>query len=302
MTESFTPPDGFSPDPLFFGRGRVRSRKQAKRLERRRRHAQFVPFTQLPPREQRDLTVRLGWKIRNDLDSGGQFVTHHLLPGCREWAHLPETPITHYADVFFLAQGRAPRVYFNATVHTLAARWAQALIEAVEADVEAQLSPEDQRRAFPRVYTRPSSMGHELLFAPPATLASLGGLTLDGARAARLRDIWETRADRLTIGESATLDPGYRSGVGLDLVVVEPNLTIAAVNRAIERFRSWGECDHVGPPEPFQPHQAAVDALLRRELWHWDASQARAEGREPPPFPDEAEATDGFYSNAIRVP
>lgn len=300
MTDVFVPPEGFVLDPLFSGRARPRTRAAEKRRARRRREQRFTPFVALSRRAQRARVVTLGWRIRTDPHGEGVFFSHDILPGSRERPDPTLRP-THYADVYFLAKGPQPTVYYNATLRTLASIWTQRLIALAEAAVEARLSPEDAERALPVAYTKPDGPFIEMVFAPPQGLASLDGLTVEGAQAAWLRAHWEERGTLVQVGEEATLDPSYRDGLGLDLVTNEPTLSVAAVVRAIAAFRARGEQAYVQAPEPFAAHQATVDALLLRQLWRWDCTQARAAGLPKPPLPTAAETTDGYDSNDIRL-
>jgi hypothetical protein len=295
----FTPPEGFVPDPLFSRRSEPsRHRKQRQRRQAQRR---FVPFTDLPRRERRDRTVALGWRIRSDANGAGVFTSHDILPGSREW---PESKggVAHWADVFFLAQGRQPTAYFNATVETVAMVWANRLIELAETAIAAQMTAADEERSRPQAFSKRLPGGHSaMIFGPHTGLASLGGLTVEGAQAAWLRERWDARATLVSMGETARLEPGYRSGIGLTLITAEPNLTVSAVARAIAVYRSRGEGAYTAPPEDFATHQAAIEAIVLHRLWRWDCVQARVAGEPVPDQPEAALLGGGVEINAIRL-
>jgi len=246
--------------------------------------------------------VALGWRIRTDPNGHGVFHSHDILPGSQEWP-IERGGVAHWADILFLAQGRQPDRFFNATLYTVAEQWAGELITMAEAAVEAKLSAEDRERVKPRAYTsKPDRLGFiSMVFAPHQGLASLDGLTEEGAKAQWLRAHWEQRGTLVTVGERARFYGDYTYGVGLDLITAEPNLTTEAVVRAIEAFRARGEQPYQAPAEAFVTHQAAIDAILKARLWKWDAAQARVTGQPEPELDPACTAVLHIESNALRT-
>lgn len=288
MSES-APPEGF----VEFGLARSRASK-------RRRPRQHKVFDDLPLSARRNRAVALGWRIRCDRNGAGVFTSHDYLPGSIEWP-VSEGGQVHWADVIFLsAAGPRTGRIFNATVHTLAMRLAESIEEVVENAIDEQLSPEDRDRARVRMFLRriPGKNSSEMVFSPHPVLDSLGGMTVEGARAKWLREHWDRLDNLVRVGESAQFLPGFAFGTGLNLTTAQPNLTVEAVAAAIADFRARGETQYEIPVD-FQTQRATVEAMLRGKLWRWDCIQARATGAPDPASPDDVLV--GFESNAIRV-
>lgn len=307
MPKAFVPPPGYT--DLLAGED-SRSTKQYKRARAKGRSRNTDPhripeFASLPYRQRREETVRLGWRIRTDANGRGLFLTHSILPGSREWPDEDQGGLTTWVDAVFLPQGvKQPDFFFDAHLETAAAVAARTLLEQARAAIEAQMTPEEREETALGMFVGPPEKGGScpVVFAPPVGAASLNGLTPQGAQAAWLRERWNDRFALAPIGESAAFAERSCSGRSVRLVTAEPNLTVDAVVRAINRFRERGEqafADPILSPAALQPQ---FDALLEATLWRWEHTQAEFEGREhPAPTDQMVHRAAGAHSNAVRL-
>lgn len=292
---AFVPPDGFTADSLFH----LSARPSAPVRRAKARAWRTTSFAKQSHHYRRGATVSLGWRIRTDPNGRGIFTTHDILPGSREWGEAPASSHCQWADALFLKTGQQPAMFFNATIRTLALVWAEGIIAAAEDAIDAAISTDDANEARLRSFSRrlPGG-GCEMIFAPAKRLASLGGLTREGAIAGWLREHWETRGDIFVPRQSAKLCREYGYGVGLNLVTGERALSLDGVVAAIACFRSYGEQDYILSKEPFGNYAETVDAILRGHLCQWDCVQADADDEPRPEWPEDAVSVD---SNLIRI-
>jgi hypothetical protein len=123
-----------------------------------------------------------------------------------------------------------------------------------------------------------------------------------GAQAAWLRRNWDRLPELVpAIGESATLDSDYAYGLGLHWTVAAPSLSVATIARSVKEFHTRGDQAFEAAPEDFEKHRITIEAMLKASLWHWEASEARSKGEEPPEPSEEALKVMGYESNAIRM-
>jgi hypothetical protein len=305
MTQDFIPPEGFLPSFEFRARRRT-SREGKRRAKFAFQNRHFTPFSELPRRVRRAKTVAMGWRIRNDIDSQGLFITHTVLPGSRQWPiDLKRGEgVSHAATVRFLPTTvRQPAYFFNANLITLASVWAQAIVAHVEKIIEETLSPEDLEHSQLRYFLKPlPGGGSQMITAPNIGLASLGGLTVKGAQAKWLRSHWGELATLVSVGEKAEFQPGYQSGQGLDLITAERNLSVEAVCRAIKAFRDRGEAAYENVSADFETQRDLIEAMLKTHLWRWDSCEAKSRGDGAPlPIDDDARRLFDYQSSAIRI-
>lgn len=193
--------------------------------------------------------------------------------------------------------------FYNATATTAAMVASKSIVDRIESEVMGQIPeselPLTRLRSFSQKHR---DGGRSMVFAPHSAIPSLGGLTVPGACAQRLRGYWEDWPRWVSVAESARFLPGYAFGVGLELVVQETNLTVDALVDCVNRFRERGEVEFEDEPLNSDLLAPAIDPLLRVHLWRWDASHARATGgSDPYPPSEEVLAVFNHESNAIRV-
>jgi predicted RNase H-like HicB family nuclease len=173
------------------------------------------PFITLPLHRRRDMCVALGNKIRQGVHKfGGAF-------------HAPEAPEGSWADFFFL--GQAKGILWNASAITLQAATERAT-EEVARDMAMQVLPEDVRdSAFW------DHIGHAMGAKNELARLEFGGKTLTEFLA-------ETKANILAnnppqTGEVVGVEIEYCGGIGLEMVLDVPEMSVAAVEDGIRRFR-----------------------------------------------------------------
>lgn len=303
MTDPVTPPEGYEPDPLFSGKflrdPPSRAQKRRKKYSYPQKRAKAKVFMDLPQRERRRRAASMKWRIQQNPDGRGLFCSYTVLPGSRFWPDS-EAPHLRVSNIVFLPRGPQPAWFYNATVETVAHRWAQDLVAHVETAVQAALTPEDLARKRDHVHTYSKRMpdgGSQLWFAPDPVFASLGGRTQKGAQAAFLREHWDELATLVPgVGESCLfkedrkewkgVGTGVQHGRPLHLITAEPTLSVDGVVRALQAFAARGEQPYQEPAVDFDTVRATVEAILRVQLWRWETHEARSKGTAAPADPD----------------
>lgn len=173
------------------------------------------PFITLPLHRRRDMCVALGNKIRQGAHKfGGSF-------------HAPEVPEGTWADFFFL--GQAKGVIWNASAITQRAAIERAADELAMSLAMAKL-PED---VCDGVYWDHigGMLGHKKELARP----EFGGKTLGEI-------LKETKADIMANNppqarEIFGVEIEYCGGIGLEMILDVPEMSVAAVESGIKKFR-----------------------------------------------------------------
>lgn len=299
----FVPPPGFVVDPLFSGLALDgRAGKHKRRFARKPPR----PFMELPLRKRRDLTASLRWRIRSDPDGQGVFTTHQILPGSRAWREhgTDEGAISHWADFLFVSDRHLSHgLFYNAYAHTVAMDAATQIVRAAEVAVQERLDKHGIpiSQAQPIVYSKPMpDGGAEMIWSPAPTLAALDGLTLDGAKAQWLREHWDSLHTLAQVRPTMQVKRDYCYGVGLEMVVDQSRVDVYTIPDIIADFRAGGEVSQTGPVANLVSHRALIEALLKVDLWHFDATQARATGQPKPDIDDDVRQAFNYRSQARR--
>ena len=314
MTDSALPPEGFEPFLVPGQMPRPRRLKiGARRARYHRRRSQL--FMSLPRRERREQVVALGWKIRQDVDGQGIFLTFVHLPGSRAWDE-GDFPVQVVPSVLFLPRQRQPDWFYNARIQTVASTWAQAILDRAYAEVEARVSSSDRARIAANraigIHHRQLPNGCFELWSPSdLILDSLGGHTEAGAKAQWLRDHWGDLPTLVpAVGPHAQWDEederhwkrmgyGVQYGRPLNLVTAEPILSVTGVRRAIKAFLDQGGQPYQGEPQAFDTVRAAVESRLRAQVWRWDRQEAAIQGR---PMPQDLDPKDvAFLDDSLPM-
>lgn len=300
MSDDFTPPEGFTASD-FLSRSRLRP-SQKRRLRRK----EDTVFMAQPRRVRRNKAVSLGNRIKCDRAGLGVFTSHQILPGAPEWPQEEGAPLCHWADFLFLsARPKREGIYFNAFAQTVPMVVAEKIKDMAEEAVAARLTPEDKEASKLRSFTKKlpgKNGGTEMVFAPHRALPSLGGLTVEGAQAAWLRDNWDKVATLVQVRPEALIKTDYCAGVGLEMIVAKSRLDIFIIKDIITEFLARGEAQYVDPPVDLVEYLPQIHALLESILWRWEAMQARSEGKEDPPLPGgDALRVYDFESAPIRM-
>jgi hypothetical protein len=198
-----------------------------------------APFATLARNKRRNAVVRLGWKIAR-LGGGREFWTDHLMDDPADPQH-----VHHWVDLCFLGTDRF--TLWNAEFITTQVALQDAVHDRAFNAVYAQLSPEDIAQEFamswqsvPRKH--PAAERTKVWLPQPDRLYP----QFEGRSFNQECDQLEAHylaTDPPAVGEKFTLDHRYRYGIGLQAVVDEANLDVAAIERTIQRFRDVGEQD-----------------------------------------------------------
>jgi len=173
------------------------------------------PFITLPLHRRRDMCVALGNKIRHNAHKfGGSF-------------HAPEIPDGNWADFFFL--GQAKGVFWNTSAITRQAA-TERVIHDMTLDSALNKLPEEVRDEAWRGYV----FG---LLNPEKELGRIefGGKTL-GEYVEESQAITLAKNPPL-VPETVRVEIEYYSGIGLEMVLDVPEMSIAAVEEGIRKFR-----------------------------------------------------------------
>lgn len=202
------------------------------------RHNKRTPYCHLPRRKQRDSFVRLRQKIRNNIAcDGGQFFSSHILDE-------PGRPAIYnqWADVYFL--GGDGLTIWNACLVTAASAFRETVEDLAHSRAWDMLTPEERNAEsemkFEPIWSNGQRM-YRMLERPVITYDKFGGLTF--------RDYLEKITGEIIqneppdIFESFTQDRSYRYGIGLDIVIHDPEINRHSIEEAIRRFRAIGEKD-----------------------------------------------------------
>lgn len=272
-----------------------------------RKRFEPTPFMDQPRAKRRDRVASLNWRIRTDPNGRGVFYTHAILPGSRELPLVDPDghPNLNFWANFYFASMRPLREgrLFYATAQTVAKQAVDVLLEMAKTHVDHQLTPVDRRNQRPRYsYTRLKNGGMEMTSTTHPRLESLGGLTVGGAKAKWLRQHWNDLETLVALHPHARFDLSYSQGIGVLFLVDEDSLDCQTIPALIERFRRGGEQPYEDPAVDLKKHGQRLRQLLGTHLWHFDAQQAEAEGREPPELADELVKLWNYESHGIRWP
>lgn len=177
--------------------------------------SEIRPFITLPLHKRRDECVALGNKIRHNAHTfGGAF-------------HAPEVPEGTWADFFFL--GQAKGVLWNASAITLQAATKQAA-EEMAWDMALAKLPEEVR----------DDAWWDYIFGKLNPEKELGRLEFGGKTLGEYLE--EVRADILAnnpprIEEHFGVEIEYCWGIGLTMVLDVPEMSVAAIEDGIRKFR-----------------------------------------------------------------
>lgn len=210
-------------------------------MQRRRR--KYPRFVDLSRRRQRDAYIRLRWRILQQVPENGGMFSCPLPLGV---PNGPDAP-GQWFDFQFL--GLDGRTIWDATILTaqqatrdqvsdLVWRRARDMLTEAEQEYEFHLRREVHHDADGRKY-------YESIRSKPHGHDAFGGLTFNEYRRKAEADM--LRNDPPVIRESYHLDPSYRYGIGLDMVVNAPEITREVIEDAIRHFREIGERDWESP-------------------------------------------------------
>ena len=225
-------------------------------------------------RKRAGMTVALRWTIKNDRDGEGIFTSHQYIPGSPSWLRdggaASEACIMHWADIAFCSARPAREgIFYNATVHTVADRVVSDIEDEARNAVMEQLSDQDReayqahlRFCFDEMFEKiPGSDCYRMLPRRERTWDSLGGLTMDQARARWIRNYMDNGLRQRPVYASFTKDVAYRWGVGLDMVLDAVSLSTHAIVAGVMDFWAKGEQDGQWAVD-IRPHLPAITAKL----------------------------------------
>lgn len=215
-------------------------------MKSRNRHSRnlgkrWTPFIELSKSRRREAVIQLKNRIRRDSGTYGGLFTSHLVI---DEEGRPDV-FCHDVDVYF--PGTDKFTIWNAEISTVTSElwskvhsmafnraWSELTDEDTEEESRMDFIP-DSRSSTGKILT------YRLGEKPVRRYSQFENRTLREQIAFLERDILENNPPE--IYESFSLDREYAYGIGLKMVVDEDFMSLEAINRAIERFRSLGEAE-----------------------------------------------------------
>lgn len=191
----------------------------------------YKAFTSLSRRQRRAKVQRIKNLIHRERERcGGLYYDDGITPvsmiGGWTWS-----------DIAFL--GNTPDVYWNATIITVADQ-VESLISSMAFDeASAMLSEQQQETEFKLEFTEHFNEegvldGYRAVPSEPLTYPQFGGLTFAEYADKREKEIARDNPPAGTPGYSILT--GYRSGIGLEIIVDAPELSREVINAALRSF------------------------------------------------------------------
>lgn len=171
-----------------------------------------------------------------------------------------------WCDITFL--GQDPATYWNATIYTANTKFADLLEDAAFKESWNMLS-EEERRLDTRFETTPNYnaegkvISHTWVSKPRMKFEQFGGLTMNEHTDKRTVEI--ARDNPPAVHRGYRVLQGYRSGIGLEMIIDAEELTVEIIEKAIADFRAHGEKTWFNP-EPAEVSYSGEPQLLAQPL------------------------------------
>ncbi|EGM6703824.1 hypothetical protein IIK97_004058 [Salmonella enterica subsp. enterica serovar Nigeria] len=195
------------------------------------------PFTALSRRQRRASTIRIKNLIhRERLRCGGIFYDDCDIPAAiasGRWT---------WSDILFTS--RDPATYWNAEIITAGLKFKDCVEQAAFDEAWAMLNADEQERettieTVPTYNAAGKIINHRQLPRHEITYPQFDGLTWLEYIDKRTQEIARDNPPAVHCGYRIL--PGYRAGIGLQMVVDAPTLTVEVIEAAIADFRARGE-------------------------------------------------------------
>lgn len=209
-------------------------------MAHRRVRTTHEPFVRLSRSKRADAVIALKGRLRrNKALYGGRFDSDQILDDGR-----PPEDSQWFDFVFPSASDRF--MLWNAMITTAGMAFHDKVSDLAYAEVKASMTAEDYERAHPPLEFEPNKdsrtgkiLSYSMVSHPQLPQEQFEGRTVREQREHLEGIIAKERPPE--IFESFVLDPQYRYGCGLHIVVDEPTIDRAAIERAIDRFVANGE-------------------------------------------------------------
>lgn len=302
MTEEFQPPEGFSEDDLFSGK-LTRSAKLRRKYAHQRNRK--VPFMTLPRRVRAKKAASLRWKIKSDRNGLGVFTSHQYVPGSVDYPLEPGEKGAGWVD-FYCMSSKPLRagIFYNGYARTILME-AIDTIEKISKDAaEALLNDSEKVQNELRAFTsKPDKMGLiEMIFAPSPTFDVLGGMTARGFSGQWLLDHLDDVPNLVSIRPHARLMTDYVYGIGLEMLVASPGITVESLAQEIQKFWQRGEIEYEDEPVDLTPYLPEIRASLEATAWSMLRMDAKARNLpDPTPAHIRAKSSTQLHTAAVRM-
>ena len=281
------------------------SRRQCRHYRNRHHRSRKDWFVNQKRSTRADMTVALGWRVRNDVDGMGMFVTHQYIPGSVSWVRdggqIDNMPIMHWADITFLSK-RPKRfgIFYNTTISTVAQKTVDEIEDEAYDAVMAQLSDADKELHHQSMKLRwgtPKNGLVELKRNTKPKLDSLGGKTFEQARCAWMQNYLDNELSSRVVHQAFETDRSYCYGVGLHIVLDAVTLNVDTISQAVATWWARDEIDFKEVVD-IRPHLPAIKAMLRFQIAVF--SKPSGQSIDWTQFSDEEQRHLGYSSVAVK--
>ena len=299
-TPDFQPPEGFSEDDMFSDNPLSRDIKRMRKYAHQRKKKKH--FLQLTRTKRRKMTASVGWRIRSDANGRGIFTSHQVIPGSFEYPLEPGEKGAGWVDFYCLsAQPLRMGIFYNGYARTVAMEIIDRMEELATAAAKALLSEEDRKADRPRAFRkRIRSGGSQMVFAPSPTFEALGGLTSRGFAGQWLLDHLDKIDECISVRPHAHLKTDYAFGIGLEMLVASPGITVDSLAQEIEKFQLRGEIAYEDEPIDLTPYLPNARDHLEDSAWSLLRMDANARNL-PDPTPAHVVARQGGNMHVVPI-
>jgi hypothetical protein len=298
-TPEFQPPEGFSKDDLFDDEQPSRRTKRIRKYARQRNKRK--DFLLLPRPKRRKMTASIGWKIRSDANGRGMFTSHQVIPGSIDYPLEPGEKGAGWVD-FYCRSNQPLRmgVFYNGYAKTVVMDVVDQMEKLAGQATKNLLSEEEKQRDRPRMFTKKIRIGSEVIFAPSPCFEVLGGMTTRGFSGQWLIDHLDRIDQCIKVCPHARLKTDYAYGVGLEMLVASPGITVDSLAQEIEKFYARGEISYEDDPIDLTPYLPQAREHLEDSAWAMLRADARARNL-PDPTPAHVIARQGGNMHVVGV-
>lgn len=302
MTTEFQPPEGFSQDDLFSGEPTRRVKRLRKYAHQRNRK---TPFLKLPRRVRVKKAASLRWRIKCDRNGLGVFTSHQYVPGSVDYPLEPGDKGAGWVDFYCMSsQPLRAGLFYNGYARTVLMEVIDKMEKMSKDAAMALLSEAEKEQDAPRAFTsKPDKMGLiEMIFAPSPTFDALGGMTVRGFSGQWLLDHLDDVSNLISIRPHARLLTDYTYGIGLEMLVASPGITVESLAQEIQKFWQRGEVEYEDEPVNLTPYMSEIRASLEATAWSMLRMDARARNLpDPTPAHIRAKSSTQMHTAAVRM-
>lgn len=299
MTTLFQPPDGFTKDDLFNEEQPSRRTKRIRKYAHQRNKKK--DFLELSRVERRKMAASIGWKIRSDANGRGVFTSRQVIPGSTDYPLEPGEKGAGWVDFCCLsAQPLRMGIFYNGYAKTVVMDIVDQIETLAEKAAESLLSEEEKTHDRPRMFSKKTKSGSEIIFAPSPVFDVLGGMTTRGYSGQWILDRLDKIDTIVQVRPHARFLTDYAYGIGLEMLVASPGITVDSLAQEIQKFQNRGEIAYEDDPIDLTAYLPKALEHLEDTAWSFLRMDARARGL-PDPTPAHVIARRGHNMHSVPI-